>query len=151
PNGAAGYLPQVYVAPAYRGGQGLPACRTRPRGSVAVRLEVAEQGVLPAHLGIAAVDEVAGHHHGRSRGIRLAGGAVGARKLGVDKGRVIGAMGVGQAVIDQGFEGREAGGVGLALDDYPVAVEDRVPGDVAPLIPLVVAPAGLLRAGGVGV
>ena len=26
PNGAAGYLPQVYVAPAYRGGQGLPAC-----------------------------------------------------------------------------------------------------------------------------
>jgi len=25
-NGAAGYLPQVYVAPAYRGGQGLPAC-----------------------------------------------------------------------------------------------------------------------------
>jgi hypothetical protein len=26
PNGAAGYLPEVYVAPAYRGGQGLPAC-----------------------------------------------------------------------------------------------------------------------------
>jgi len=26
PNGAAGYLPQVYVTPAYRGGQGLPAC-----------------------------------------------------------------------------------------------------------------------------
>jgi hypothetical protein len=26
PNGAAGYLSEVYVAPAYRGGQGLPAC-----------------------------------------------------------------------------------------------------------------------------
>jgi hypothetical protein len=26
PNDAAGYLPQVYVAPAYRGGQGLPTC-----------------------------------------------------------------------------------------------------------------------------
>jgi hypothetical protein len=26
PNGAAGYLPEVYVAPAYRGGQGLPTC-----------------------------------------------------------------------------------------------------------------------------
>jgi hypothetical protein len=25
-NGAAGYLPEVYVAPAYRGGQGLPTC-----------------------------------------------------------------------------------------------------------------------------
>jgi hypothetical protein len=25
-NGAAGYLPEVYVAAAYRGGQGLPAC-----------------------------------------------------------------------------------------------------------------------------
>jgi hypothetical protein len=26
PNGAAGYLPEIYVAPAYRGGQGLPTC-----------------------------------------------------------------------------------------------------------------------------
>jgi hypothetical protein len=26
PNGAAGYLSEVYVAAAYRGGQGLPAC-----------------------------------------------------------------------------------------------------------------------------
>jgi Helix-turn-helix domain len=26
PNSAVGYLPQVYVAPAYRGGQGLPTC-----------------------------------------------------------------------------------------------------------------------------
>jgi hypothetical protein len=26
PNGAAGYLPEVYVAPAYRGGQRLPTC-----------------------------------------------------------------------------------------------------------------------------
>lgn len=26
PNGAAGYLPEVYVAQAYRGGQGLPTC-----------------------------------------------------------------------------------------------------------------------------
>ena len=25
-NGAAGYLPEVYVAAAYRGGQGLPTC-----------------------------------------------------------------------------------------------------------------------------
>ena len=26
PNGAAGYLSEVDVAPAYRGGQGLPTC-----------------------------------------------------------------------------------------------------------------------------
>ena len=32
PNGAAGYLPEVYVAPAYRGGQGLPRLLlSRPR------------------------------------------------------------------------------------------------------------------------